>query len=51
MLVILTVRDNSTEKSVKGHISNPGRPTPDQNLVWGVLLHDINFLAFAKGKK
>lgn len=51
MLVILTIRDTAAEKSIKGYISKPGRPTPDQNLAWGLLVHDINFLAFAKGKK
>ncbi len=51
MLVIITVRDSVEERSIKGHISRPNRPTPDQSLSWGLMVHDINFLAFAKGKK
>jgi hypothetical protein len=47
MIIVLTVRDTV----IKGHTSNPNRTTPDQNLAWSLLLHDINFLAFAKGKK
>ena len=47
MLVILTVHDTE----IKGYVSHPERPTQDQNLVWGLMVHDINFLYFAKGKK
>jgi hypothetical protein len=47
MVIVLTIRDTV----IKGHTSNPNRPTPDQNLAWALMQNDINFLAFAKGKK
>lgn len=46
MIVVLTVRDNV----VSGHTSRPNRPTPDQNMAWCLMVKDINFLAFVKGK-
>lgn len=47
MIIVLTVRDTV----VSGHVSKPNRTTPDQNLAWCMMLKDINFLAFARGKK
>jgi hypothetical protein len=51
MVIVLTVRDNAAEKSIKGHVSRPNRPTPDQDLAWCLMLNDINFLAFAKAAR
>lgn len=47
MVIVLTVRDTE----IRSHVSRPERRTRDESLAWSLMLHDINFLAFAKGKR